>query len=229
MARHIAFVQHSPVELPGVLGTRAAGLGFEVRTFRADRGRAGLPALQELAGVVVMGSVESVNDHRLAWVGPERELIKAAVGRAVPVLGVCFGGQLLAQVLGGTVGPSPEPETGWSTVETADPSTVPSGPWLLWHKESFTLPTGATLVARSRVARQAFVKGPHMGVQFHPEATPEIVDRWVAEAHGRGDVTPAERRALVGDIDRQAAASAVAAATLFDGFLRRAGLLVSAG
>ena len=208
-----------------MLGTRAAELGFEVHEFRADGDADPLPAPEEFAGIVVMGSIESVNDARLEWVARERDVVAAAVDRNVPVLGVCFGGQLLAQALGGRVVPSPEPEVGWRSIRTDDPSLVLEGPWLLWHEEAVVTPPGAMVVARTDVAVQAYTEGHHVGLQFHPEVTTDLISSWLADAQQRGQVTAEQRRALWDDVDSLAGTSATNAAHLFDEFLRRAGLL----
>jgi GMP synthase-like glutamine amidotransferase len=211
--------------VPGILGSRAAELGFDVREFRADCVGDPLPAPEEFGGIVVMGSIESVNDTQLEWIARERALIATAIDRNVPVFGVCFGGQILAQALGGRVITSPEPEVGWLPIRTADPSLVPEGPWLLWHEEAVVPPSGAVVVARTDVAVQAYVKGHHIGVQFHPEVTSGLIDSWINEAQQRGDVTSEQRRALWDDVERLAAVSARNAGRLFDGFLHQAGLL----
>jgi GMP synthase (glutamine-hydrolysing) len=221
----LAFLQHGPLEQPGVLGAHAERLGFEVRCVRADLTEGDLPDPTTFAGIVVMGSVESVNDTRLAWVAHERAFVASAVEDQIPVLGVCFGGQLLAQVLGGRVVRSPEPEVGWSTIQSDDPSVVAPGPWLLWHDEAVESPPGALVVARTEVAIQAYVKERHTGVQFHPEVTPDLVQTWIDDARQRGEVTPAHQRALSDDIDRLARLSATNARALLEGFLQRAGLL----
>jgi GMP synthase-like glutamine amidotransferase len=223
--RRIAFLRHGPLEVPGVLGTRATELGFEIQEFRADCVGDPLPAPEEFAGIVVMGSIESVNDTHLEWVARERALIEAAIDRNVPVFGVCFGGQLLAQALGGRVITSPEPEVGWLSIRTDEPSMVREGPWLLWHEDAVVPPPGAVVVARTDVAVQAYVKGRHIGVQFHPEVTTGLIASWINEAQQRGDVTLEQRRALWDDVEQRATVSARNAARLFDGFLRLAGLL----
>lgn len=227
--RRVAFLRHGPLEDPGVLGARAAELGFEVHDFRADRDGDALPDPEEFAAVVVMGSTESVNNAQLGWVARERALIAEAIDRKVPVLGVCFGGQLLAQVLGGRVVASPEPEVGWLCIRTDDPSLVPEGPWLLWHEESVIPPPGAMVVARTDVAVQAYSKGPHVGLQFHPEVTPELVSFWIDDAQQRDEVTSEQRRALWDSIDSVATVSTRNAGQLFSEFVRRAGLLPDPG
>jgi GMP synthase (glutamine-hydrolysing) len=220
----VAFLQHGLLESPGVLGDRTAELGFEVQTFRADCPDSPLPELEEFAALVVLGSIESANDAQLLWIGRERDLIVAAIDRNVPVLGVCFGGQLLAQALGGQVITSPEPEVGWMSIRTDDPSLISEGPWLLWHAEAVVPPPGAAIVARTDVAVQVYRKGPHIGLQFHPEVTPPLVASWIDDAQGRGEVTTKQQHALWDDIDVLAAGSAVNAGRLFDGFVGNAGI-----
>jgi GMP synthase (glutamine-hydrolysing) len=211
--------------VPGVLGTLAAESGLEVRCFRADRVEDGLPEPGAFAAVVVLGSVESVNDTRLDWVSLERAFVASAVARQVPVFGVCFGGQLLAQVLGGRVMRSPRSEMGWSTIVSADPSLVAPGPWLLWHEDAIAPPPGSVVIARTDVAIQAYLQGRHTGVQFHPEVTADLVRAWVDDARQRAELTAEESTALSDNVDALAQVSAANAGVLFTGFLRRAGLV----
>jgi GMP synthase (glutamine-hydrolysing) len=225
--RRVAFLQHGPLESPGVLGTRATELGFEVQAFRVDRIDDPLPDPDAFVSIVVMGSVESANNAQLEWVVRERAFVVEAIDHHVPILGVCFGGQLLAQALGGNVVASPAPEVGWMPIRTDDPSLVAEGPWLLWHEEAVVPPPGAVVVARTDVAVQAYRQGHHVGLQFHPEVTPELIASWIDDAHRRGEVSPEQRRALWDDVHQRATVSAWNAAPLFDKFLRDAGILGS--
>jgi len=104
------------------------------------------------------------------------------VGPTIPILGVCFGAQALAAALGGTVSRAPRPEIGWHYVET-DASWISRGPWFQWHSDRFTVPDGATELARSALAPQAFRHGRSLGVQFHPEVDGDIVSDWLDGRH----------------------------------------------
>ena len=141
-------------------------------------------------------------------------LTREAIERDVPVLGLCFGGQILAAVLGGEVGPTPKPELGWIEVDTDEPDVVAAGPWLAWHRHRFTVPPGATEIARNESGPQAFRHGRHLGTQFHPESTIEIVSGW-GQRDGL-DVSHLEAGRA------NAAPAATNARTLFDGFLSHA-------
>jgi GMP synthase-like glutamine amidotransferase len=70
-------------------------------------------------------------------------------------------------------------------VDTDDPQRVPAGPWLEWHYQRFTLPPGSRQLAHSAVGVQAFASGPHLGTQFHPESTIEIVKHWASSDRER--------------------------------------------
>ena len=100
------------------------------------------------------------------------------------MLGICFGAQMLSHALGGTVRRADAIELGWLTVESLHPA-VPSGPWMQWHSDTFTLPPGAELLARSPIGPQAFRLGRSLAVQFHPEVDTDMVTDWARADDGR--------------------------------------------
>lgn len=212
-ARPALILQHGDWGPPGLLAEWADKRAIPYEVHRVDQDPRGIPAAQDFGFIAVLGSDRSPRDRGAApEVDAELTWLADAVAREVPVLGLCYGGQALAAVLGAEVEPAPQPELGWCTVETDVPELVPPGPWLTWHHDRFSLPPGAVALARSPRALQAFAAGPHLGVQFHPESTVEIVREWARldgepppEAppdHGAG----ARRRAF----------------QLFDAFLARA-------
>lgn len=141
------------------------------------------PAADEFSGLCLMGGPMSVNDA-LAWIPQELELIRAADRLGIPVIGHCLGGQLMAKAFGGTVGRNPVKEIGWGRVT----ATEAAQDWLgdtagfeafHWHGETFSIPPGATrILGNAHCANQAFVRGPHLGMQCHVEMTATMIASW---------------------------------------------------
>lgn len=174
--------------------------------------------------VVSLGSVASAYDDTLPWVAREADLLRDAAERDVPVLGICFGSQILARALGGRATPSEHPEVGWVPVRSDDPELVAEGPWFQWHHDKFSPPAEARLLAENSAGPQAFVLGRSLGVQFHPEVTIPIVDDWVAlgmETLTRRGIDPEGLMAQTRSIDDENRSRAW---RLFDAFLARVGL-----
>lgn len=153
-----------------------------------------------------------------SWASREVAFLRSSYEIGTPILGICFGSQLLARALGGCVVPARVPEVGWTHVQSLDEERVPSGAWFQWHSDAFVRPAGSVELARNDVCSQAFAQGSSMGVLFHPEMTPELLQTWLA----RNDPSLAERdRALTEDTLRHAPTARIRAAELVDGWLGR--------
>jgi GMP synthase (glutamine-hydrolysing) len=172
----VLFIQHQDDCPPGHVGDRARQCGFELDVVPAARGR--LPDPRDYDLVVSLGSDDAAYDDTVGYVPAEHRLLDTAVGAGVPVFGICFGAQLLARTLGGRVWQAPRPEIGWLRPEITEPGLVEPGPWLVWHLDVMSCPPGGTELARTPAALQAFRSGPHVGVQFHPEAVPDSAAVW---------------------------------------------------
>jgi len=131
--------------------------------------------------IVFFGSAWSVYDEDTvgSWIGDEIAVARSAMDLGVPVLGICFGGQMLAAAVGGSVSRAPAPEIGWSMVDTSIPGLIDAGPWFQWHFDRFTVPAGVPVLARSALADQAFRVGRTLGLQFHPELTSAVLECWL--------------------------------------------------
>lgn len=169
-------VQHEHNERLGLIGEWAAHRCVELTPVVTARQAAPDPVRFDF--VIVLGSRAAVYDASVAWLAAELALVIRAIAHDVPVLGVCFGAQLLAQALGGRVAPLGTLELGWHHIHTSAPQFIPSGPWWEFHSDAFTVPPGATEIARTALCPQAFTYGPHLGVQFHPETTFEMHQAW---------------------------------------------------
>jgi GMP synthase-like glutamine amidotransferase len=220
--------QHVDSAPAGLLGEwlDARGLPYQVQRTWVEPS---VPDPRRYAWIASLGHDRMAGDTHDPAVAAERELLALAVERDVPVLGLCYGGQVLAAVLGAEVGPAPVAEVGWRAIETDAPELVPAGPWLEWHYERFCTPPGATELARTADAPQAYRYGPHLGVQFHPEATVEIVAGWArADVAQLAALGVADADALLVAPAEQIAAARNAAFRLFDGFVAAAWLPRSA-
>jgi GMP synthase-like glutamine amidotransferase len=209
--------QHGESGPPALLGEwlDERGIAYVV----SDSRDPGTPDVRDFDAVASLGCRYSPIDADVPQVQAEIKLIHSAVEHDVPVLGLCFGGQVLAHVLGGKVEAAPTPEFGWREIETDEPDAIPTGPWLLWHYLRFTVPPGATAVARTKDATQAFRHGRHLGLQFHPESTTDIVEGWARkDAEKLKTVGVTNGLALIDAPDERKRAARLAAFRLFDAF-----------
>jgi GMP synthase-like glutamine amidotransferase len=137
------------------------------------------------------------------------------------VLGICFGGQLMARVLGADTWRGEVAEVGWLPVRSEEPDLVPEGPWFQWHFDTFDLPQGARLLADTPAGPQAFSYGRSLGVQFHPEVTPAIMDDWVRVYRHELEEVGVGSDELLEETRRQKASSRGRAWQLFGGWRDR--------
>jgi GMP synthase-like glutamine amidotransferase len=196
-------LQHTPTEGPERVAELLAErkVALDVRhVYRGD-------AVPEHVGagelVVAMGGpmgVGEVDDPRYPFLSREIALLREAIARDRPVLGICLGAQLLAAAAGARVYPNSRRaadgavvlarEVGWGPVDFANASREPALAGLRarelvlhWHGDTFDLPRGAVPLASTSVCRnQAFRLGwKHFALQFHCELTAEAIAVWVRE------------------------------------------------
>lgn len=153
-----------------------------------------LPAEDDLDCLVVLGGPMSAwEEGRHSWLTAEKRLLESLIEVGKPVLGICLGAQLLADVLGARTYAGDHQEIGWHRVEaTLESRGHAVGGILpdrfetfLWHGDSFDVPRGATHIARSDAFEsQAFVWKRVLALQFHLEVRPDWVQRIVARDAG---------------------------------------------
>ena len=214
----VLVVQNEEPSPPGLIGRWLADRGADVSVLRIDEEERDADP-REYQLIVPLGSEFPAYEESRPFVDRSRRLLERSVEADVPVLGVCFGGQLLARVLGGQAFRAARSEIGWIPVRSHDPELVSEGPWFQWHFDAFSTPPGATLVAENEAGPQAFVSGPHLGVQFHPEVTPEIMETWVRTYRHELDDEGVDPDALLEETRRRAHDSRRASLRLLDRYL----------
>ncbi len=182
-------IEHDHVSPAGFVGERLRERGFEVEerivvtgdNFHAPNVDFDFPALDDYDLIVPMGSPWGAWDDSCIgrWLAPEIDWIRQAVTSGKPVLGICFGGQLIARAMGGSVAPGRKGEIGWTAIWSDRPDLVSNGPWFEFHYDHWQVPPGATEIARNPVSSQAFVINRSLAVQFHPEVSYESLHGWL--------------------------------------------------
>lgn len=183
------FVQHDHVSPLGPVGERFAHHGFEIDTFlvvpeesfHSPDIAVDFPDLAAYDVVIPLGAPWGAWDDACigTWLRSELDWLGAAVRGGMPVLGICFGGQLVARALGGSVAPGPKGEIGWTAIWSEEPSLVGQGPWFQFHYDRWQVPPGAVEIARNPVASQAFTIERTLAVQFHPELDADGLKGWL--------------------------------------------------
>ncbi|GAA2388160.1 type 1 glutamine amidotransferase [Nonomuraea africana] len=204
--RDVLIVQNAASGGPRRMGDWLAADGLELEIVRAFEGAPVPDELGERALVVLGGGYLPSEDDRAPWLAATRALVREALDEGRPYLGVCLGGQMLAEVAGGLVkGDAGEPENGSTPItlrpEAADDALFHGLPEVVTaiehHKDAIVaLPQDAVWLAQTEACPyQAFRVGPAAwGVQFHPEVSPERMLEW--DDHGF-DLAALHRQALL--------------------------------
>lgn len=218
----VQMFQHVPFEGLGAIRGWFADRGAEIRTTQFFAGESA-PSLDDVDMLIAMGGPMSVNDESdFPWLRGEKQAIRDAMAREVPVLGICLGAQLIASALGARVSRNTVKEIGWFPIQSvpaarsdraASPAFAfpPERVVLHWHGETFDLPPGARHLASSAGCRhQAFQIGRNvLGLQFHLEMEEGDIRRIVE--HCRVELLPGpyvqDETALLAGVATHGAAS----------------------
>lgn len=144
-------------------------------------------SVDSMSGLALLGCTYSVNDG-YTWADEEVTLIRRALDADIPVLGHCFGSQLISKALGGDVYTMSAKEIGWHPVNRI--RSPEADKWLrdapdqfeilIWHHDAFTIPAGATpLYQSSFCPDQAFVYGDNVATVAHLEVTVKLLEDWL--------------------------------------------------
>lgn len=186
----LLMIQHVACEGPGLMADLLSRQGWDLDIRYMDRAGTALPGnLGDYRAFIILGGpMGAYEESRYPYLSGVQELVREAVWRSIPTLGICLGGQIIARALGAHVDPNPFKEIGWSHVRLS-----PAGmsnrlfadlPEMLavfqWHGDTFALPEGAVLLASGDICHnQAFVYGENIwALQFHLEVTPAMIVSW---------------------------------------------------
>ena len=193
-------VLHQATSSCGRLGMMLETMGYDIDIRRPPLGDALPQTLEAHAGAVIFGGPMSANDNE-EYVKREIDWIGVPLKENKPFFGICLGAQMLSKHLGGTVRANDREyaEIGYyPLVPTEHGSSLMEWPDMVyqWHREGFTLPSGAELLARGHeYENQAIKVGDNAyGVQFHAELTFAMLYRWTVRAEHRFSLTGAQPR-----------------------------------
>lgn len=220
--RSVLLVANATDTESGYVGERFRQHGYVLRTVLRDRGGTPSAVPVDVDAVLLLGSEWSVHSP---VDGPaldaECALVRSAQSAGVPVLGLCYGAQVVAAAFGGRVWRASQPEIGLVSVHTDDEELVPTGPWSAFHVDVVEAPAGADVVARNGCGIQAFVLPGVLAVQFHPEVLPHTLDDWSRRFPDLVAGAGLSRNELVAQARAREPQARSAAHALVDAFLDR--------
>jgi len=195
-------LRHSQAEGLGLLANALREMGVHHRYLDLTRGEPLPRDLRTVGGLIVLGGpMAAYEQEKHPFLATETALIERLLTAGRPILGICLGAQLIAQVLGARVYAGEKREIGWKPVTLTDdgrddPLLVGAGSPLTvfhMHGDTFELPPDARNLARSDAyEQQAFRWGELVyGFQFHLEFTEPIIGRLVADAESRDYIAQA--------------------------------------
>lgn len=186
----IHYLQHVPFENPGIILDWAGKNGHGISKTLLYQNEP-FPALSDFDWLVIMGGPMNIyEEDNYPWLVPEKNFIKESIDQGKFVIGICLGGQLIADVIGGKVTKNSVSEIGWFPVclyewasENILFSFFPPEPVVFqWHSDTFSiLPEEARIIAKSEACtNQAFIYRDRVfGFQFHLENTLPIIDNLI--------------------------------------------------
>ena len=229
MTRTAVVLQHDPTIHLGNIRPVLVEHGYEVRVVDVTTAEdvAALDPRDADLVVVLGGEMGAYQTDEYPFLVAEQQLLRERIGAELPTLGVCLGAQLIAGALGERVYRGDSVQIGFRRVE---PTSAGAGspirhfdgvPVVEWHGDTFELPSEATLLASSSdYSNEAFAIGDHtLAVQFHPEVTDEMHERWVADGYNELDELAIDADALRAERERYSAAMQAASRAAFSEWL----------
>jgi GMP synthase (glutamine-hydrolysing) len=187
MAEKVLSIQNIECETLGTFENLLQSEGYALHKIKASKDPIPKSA-NDFSAIIILGGPMSVYEG-IGYLNEEQALIKDAVWKTVPTLGVCLGSQLIAGALGGIVYKGTKKEIGWYDINITDAgyNNLFKGfdqkqlRVFQWHGDTYTLPTNTEILAYSDLYPQAFRFGSAYGLQFHIEVTLDMIRSWIQE------------------------------------------------
>lgn len=228
MSRTAVVLQHDPTIHLGNIGPVLDEHGYAVRVVDVTSEDVDAIDPTEADLVVVLGGEMGAYEvERFPFLAAEQRLLRARLDAEKPTLGVCLGAQLMAGALGARVYKGGSTQIGFRPVEATTEGTrspvrhFTGVPVAQWHGDTFDLPPQATRLASSGdYENEAFAIGDHaLAVQFHPELTDEMHERWVEDGYNELDEHAIDPDALRRERERHSARMQEASRAAFSEWL----------
>ena len=182
---HVHYLKHVPFEGLGSIENLLIAKGCQLSRTCMYQDQS-LPSIHDIDALIVMGGPMGIHDEdKFPWLTLEKEFVESVLQREVPILGVCLGAQIIADVLGAAVSKNVHEEIGWYQVKRTKglqdervnglPTSFDA---LHWHGDTFEIPSGASnFITSQGCANQAYVyRNNVLGLQFHLEMLPSDVE-----------------------------------------------------
>ncbi len=185
--KKILTIQNIDCETLGTFKELFESDGYKIETIDAQSDI--IPSNAEsYKAIVILGGPMAVYEEK-KYLRDEEVLIKDAIKKQVPILGICLGSQLIAHAAGGRVYRGIRKEIGWHDVNITHSGkkdlfngirdkTIRA---FQWHGDTYELPRNAIIMATSKLYPQAFRIGSAVGIQFHLEVNREMIEWWMKE------------------------------------------------
>ena len=187
----VLVLRHVPHEHLGIIEEvlREKGIDFDYKDLYEDSSDV---SLEDYSGLIILGGPMNVYEtEKYPYLLIEEVIIKDAILKDIPVLGICLGAQLIAKALGAKIYPNKVKEIGWYLLEITDEGVFEplisnfdlNEIVFQWHGDTFDIPQGAVKLFSSPLCQnQAFRFGDKVyALQFHLEVTQPMVEEWLKE------------------------------------------------
>jgi GMP synthase (glutamine-hydrolysing) len=212
--RKVLVFQHVANKILGTLNPTLRSRGLKIRYVNFDRTPDASPSIEKYNGLVVLGGQMGVYEaDRYRHIPVEMKLIEDALKRDIPILGICLGAQMLAQVLGSEVRKSTDKEIGWYDINlTEDGKTDPllshfknTEKLFQLHGDTFDIPKCATHLATSQLLpAQAYRFGTKVyGLQFHLEVDQAMIHRWLDNKNNQEEIKNSNDKFSINQIQNE--------------------------